>query len=69
MSDLGPTRDIGAAFADGHCIDEAVAEAYADAARRHKQAGVPLVVWRDGRVALIAPDDIVIPARPNREAA
>ena len=69
MSDTGPTVDIGAAFADGRLIDEAMAEAYVDAARLHKEAGVPLVVWRNGRVTLIPPDEIVVPERTGREAA
>ena len=69
MSDSGSTVDIGAAFADGRLIDEAMAEAYVDAARLHKRAGVPLAVCQNGRVALIPPGEIVVPDLTGREAA
>ena len=29
-----------------------------DAVLQHKQKGLPLVVWRDGKVAWIPPDDL-----------
>jgi len=32
-----------------------------DAAILHKAMGVPLVVWEDGRVVHIPPEEIVIP--------
>jgi hypothetical protein len=69
MSGTGPTVDIGAAFADGRVVDEAMAEGYIEAARLHKQVGVPLVVWRNDRVTLIPPDEIVVPDHTGREAA
>jgi hypothetical protein len=31
-----------------------------DALRAHKRAGRPIVVWRDGRVVEIPPEEIVI---------
>jgi hypothetical protein len=61
--------DVGAAFDDDERVDRAVAAAYADAARRHKQAGVPLVVCRDGKLTEIPPDEIEIPGESGREAA
>jgi hypothetical protein len=47
-------------FDDDERIAEAFAEATAEAARRHKQAGVPMVAWQDDRVVLIPPSQIVI---------
>ena len=44
-----PSR-IDQIFADGRLIDEALAAARADAIERHRRAGVPLVVYKDGRV-------------------
>jgi hypothetical protein len=38
-----------------------IGEAITVAMRKHKAAGVPAVVWQDGKVVLIAPQDIVIP--------
>lgn len=61
--------DVGAAFDDDERFDRAVAAAYAEAARRHKLAGVPLVVCRDGKLTVIPPEDIRVPDQSGREAA
>jgi hypothetical protein len=42
-------------------IRQAIGEAIYLAMRKHKEAGVPAVTWRDGKVVLIPPQDIVIP--------
>jgi hypothetical protein len=31
----------------------------------HKQAGNPVAVWRDGKVVIIPPEEIVIPDDPD----
>lgn len=49
---------IARAFEEGTPIDEAIAEGVRDALRRHKQAGVPIAIWRDGQVAWIPPEEI-----------
>jgi len=49
--------DIQDAFKRGTPIDEAMNQAARDAVLAHKRAGVPLVVWRDGRVQLVSPDE------------
>lgn len=41
-------KDITAIFREGTLIDRAIAAGARDAIRRHKQAGVPVVIWRDG---------------------
>ena len=46
---------------DRAVIDRAFDQAYRQACLEHKQAGVPLVLSRDGNVVEIAPEDIVIP--------
>jgi hypothetical protein len=46
-------RDIG-------LIKQALALAVRDALVRHKQAGNPIAVWRDGRLLWIAPEDIPV---------
>jgi hypothetical protein len=45
-------------------IDRALARAVRDALLRHKQAGNPIAVWRDGKVVWIAPEDIPIASEP-----
>lgn len=52
--------DIDKLFDDGQLIDEALARAGREARLRHKQLGVPLVVWRDGKVVEIPPEEIVV---------
>ena len=39
----------------------ALKEAVADAIAEHKLRGHPIVVWRDGKVVTIPPEEIVVP--------
>lgn len=39
-------------------IDGGLSDGVQAALRRHKQAGVPIAVWQDGQVVLIAADQI-----------
>ena len=41
-------KDITAIFREGTPIDRALAAGAREAIRRHKQAGVPMAVWRNG---------------------
>ena len=50
--------DLDALLADDDLLDQAVAEAQLDAARRHHLLGEPLVIWRDGRVVIVPADEI-----------
>ena len=50
-------KDIGKIFREGVLIDEAMRKAAQEAIWVHKQAGVPLVVWRDGRIAMVDADE------------
>jgi hypothetical protein len=62
--------DVGRAFADADAVTEAVRQAGREARLKHKQLGVPLVVWRDGQVVEIPPEEIVVEAPPDEiEAA
>jgi hypothetical protein len=49
---------IDRAFAEGTPIDSAIIEAVRAARKRHKEAGNPVVEWRDGKPCWIAPGDI-----------
>lgn len=42
-------------------LKEAVAEAIAE----HKRRGHPIVIWQDGKVVTIPPEDIVVPSMPK----
>jgi hypothetical protein len=55
------TRDpIDRAFAEGTQIDRALEAAVREALRQHKQAGNPIVEWRDGEMRWIQPEEIEI---------
>jgi hypothetical protein len=50
-------KDIGQIFRDGTLIDEAMNAAVRDAVQLHKEKGLPLVVWRDGKTRWISPEE------------
>jgi hypothetical protein len=51
-------KDISAIMADGRPVDLALRKAAREALVKHKQAGQPVVVWRDGKTVLIPPEEI-----------
>ena len=53
-----PKTDIEQLFERGTEIDAALSRAAREAREAHKQAGLPLPVWRDGETVLIAPEEI-----------
>ncbi|APW59249.1 hypothetical protein [Paludisphaera borealis] len=57
MSDK-PKVDIARIFAEVTPIEEALEEAARAAAIQHKRAGLPLVVWKNGKVAYIPAEAI-----------
>lgn len=56
-----PNKDIAAIFREGVLIDRALEAATREAIRQHKQAGQPMVVWRDGKVVHISPEEMEAP--------
>ncbi len=56
--------DIGEILADTERVTEAVRQAGREARLRHKQMGVPIVVWRDGQMVEIPPEEIVVDLPP-----
>ncbi len=48
-------------------IDKALGRAVRAALLDHKKAGNPVAAWEDGKVVLVAPEDIVIPPDPDEE--
>jgi len=55
------TKDIAAIVRDGAAIDRAIELAGYRVVRRHRQLGVPLVIWRDGRVVEVPAESVRIP--------
>jgi hypothetical protein len=54
-------RDIRRIMEEGTLVDRAIVRAHAEAVRRHRLLGVPLVIWRDGQVVEVSPDAVPIP--------
>lgn len=48
--------------------DGAFRRAVRDALLDHKRAGNPVAVWKDGRVVIVPPEEIVLPEEGNGEA-
>ena len=53
-------KTIDELFRDGKEIDTALRNAVQQALLQHKRAGNPVAEWRDGKVVLIKPEDIVV---------
>jgi hypothetical protein len=64
----GDAKDIRKLFTEGTPIDEALRRGVRDALLQHKRSGNPAVVWQDGRVVWIQPEDIPIDEEPGRPA-
>ncbi|MBA3564865.1 MAG: hypothetical protein H0W33_12850 [Gammaproteobacteria bacterium] len=56
-----PSRDIAKIIRDGTAIDRAIVAAHRRVILRHRQLGVPLVIWRDGQVAEVPPESVELP--------
>ncbi len=53
-------KSIDEIFKEGTLIDKALKKAVQEALMLHKQAGNPIVVWRDGKIVWIKPDEIAV---------
>lgn len=60
-------RDVAALMADGAAVDRATQAAFADAVRRHREAGVPMAMWENGAVKMVSPFDIPLPGEDPAE--
>jgi hypothetical protein len=66
-----PFIDIDSVFREGTSLDRAVVASFAETVLRHRQTGTPLVIWRDGAVVEVPPDEMPIPnvdAVPQRKS-
>ena len=53
-----PLSRIGQLFVEGTRIDAAIRAAAREAWRRHKREGLPLVIYRNGEVVLVPPEEL-----------
>ncbi len=64
-ADEHPSRSLSDRLKDSALIERALRRAVQAALLRHKQAGNPVAVWRDGQVVWIAPEDIPVAAEKD----
>jgi hypothetical protein len=59
MKNHDAKKDINRIFAEEpHLIDEALRQGVREAMLRHKRAGLPVVIWRDGHSVWVRPEDL-----------
>ena len=56
-----PRRDPAEVLRDGEAIDRAIARAHRQVVLRHRKLGLPLVIWRDGKVVEVSADTFDLP--------
>ena len=54
------TETLEAVFSDDARVDSLAKQAVRDALREHKRKGQSVVVWQDGRIVTLAPEDIPV---------
>jgi hypothetical protein len=52
----------------GKAVEEVFRRAVRHALRMHKRAGNPIAVWRDDRVVIIPPEEIVVEDETEKRA-
>ena len=57
-SEKSGKKDIDQIFRDGTAIDEALDRAYRRAVRQHRQNGVPMVFWENGKIVEVPADQL-----------
>ena len=55
------TRDVAAIIRDGTAIDAAIERAQRRVMIGHRQLGIPIAIWREGRVVEVPPESIPVP--------
>ena len=55
-------KDIARIFEEGTLIDEALRSAFRDAVLRHKQAGLPVAFWQNGKTVWVPAEQIEVDA-------
>lgn len=55
-------HDVGRILRDGDAIDRAIVATRRRVILRHRQMGVALAIWRDGRVVEVPPESVELPS-------
>jgi hypothetical protein len=58
MNPETPEKDIDRVFREGTALDEAMTRAYRRAVRQHRQNGVPMVFWENGKIVEVPADQL-----------
>ncbi len=53
-------KSIDEIFEEGTLIDRALEQAVKEALLKHKQAGNPIVIWKDGKAVWLQPEEIPV---------
>jgi hypothetical protein len=61
MEDKDNYKDtVEEAFSDPEIITQALVQGVREALLKHKQAGNPIVIWKDGKAVWLAPEEIPV---------
>lgn len=63
----GQIDALEALFEDDARLDYLAKEAVRDALRQHKRLGQSVVIWQDGKVVTVAPEDIPVDFADERD--
>ena len=63
-----PRSDIERILRDGNAIDRAMVAAHRRVIRLHRQLGIPLVIWRDGKVVEVSAAKVRLPRYVERQS-
>ncbi len=61
-------KTVGEVFVEGTPIDDALNQAAQDAVQKHREAGQPLAIWKNGKTAWVRPEEVEIQGDGNRVA-
>ena len=60
--------EIEAVMRDDNAVSQAFVAAYRRTVVRHRYLGLPLIVWKDGRVVEVSADEVELPAELARRS-
>jgi hypothetical protein len=55
---LDPTRDVSTLLEDDNLVGRALERAAHQAIREHRRDGLPLAMWRDGKVVWVPAEEL-----------
>lgn len=59
--------DMRSILTDRPSVEQAIRQARREAVRQHRMANLPMVVWRDGAIVWIPPDQLPDIEEPQQE--